>query len=394
MPWATAPGNLKEYWEAIYAHPRLIGGCVWEWVDHGIRQHTADGQELFAYGGDFGDKPNDGNFCIDGLNFPDRIPHTGLIEYKKIIEPVRVEPVDLAAGSIRIVNRYDFVSLAHLRGSWSVERDGKVLQQGSLPPLAIPPHKDMAITIPYTLPKPVGGSTCFLNISFATTEATDWAPRGFELAWAQFELPVQNPSLPAIASKTKLDMREDGDQVIVTGQDCRLVFDRLRGSIASWQFEHMPLLLAGPLLNVWRAPTDNDVHIAKEWTKAGYDRLVHRFDGVEVTRLSDSAIRIEADAVLAGYSLVPAFDCSYRYTIHGSGDVIIDTHIRPRGKLPVLPRLGLRLQLPGQFDRLAWYGRGPHESYIDRKESARIGIYQGTVQEQYVPYVKPQEERQ
>ena len=128
----NGPGNLKQYWDAIRAHPRLLGGCIWEWVDHGLRQHTPSGEEWFAYGGDFGDEPNDGNFCIDGLNFPDRIPHTGLVEYKHIIQPAHVEPVDLRSGTISIHNRYDFLSLRHLAGAWRLSRDGDVIAQGDL----------------------------------------------------------------------------------------------------------------------------------------------------------------------------------------------------------------------------------------------------------------------
>jgi len=388
----NGPGNLKEYWEAIRAHPRLLGGCVWEWVDHGIRQRTKSGEEWFAYGGDFGDEPNDGNFCIDGLNFPDRIPHTGLIEYKKVLEPVAVEPTDLLAGEVRIANRYDFASLRHLEGHWSLSRDGEVLEQGALPPLEVPAGGLMEVTLPYHLPAPEPGASYWLNLSFRLSEATLWAPRGHEVAWAQFELPVKRAAPPRLLrDMPTVSAEESQAEIIVRGEDFRLAFDRYRGSISAWESHSVSLLTAGPRLNVWRAPTDNDVHVARDWRRAGLDRLMHRVERVAVAAASSHAAQVEVDSVLACYSLRPAFTCRYRYTIHGSGDLIIETHVVPAEGLPSLPRLGLEMRLPREFDRFTWYGRGPHESYPDRKESARVGIYSGSVQDQYVPYIMPQE---
>jgi len=389
----NGPGNLREYWEAIYDHPRLIGGCVWEWVDHGIRQTTETGEKWFAYGGDFGDKPNDGNFCIDGLCYPDRRPHTGLIEYKKVIEPVRVEAVDLATGKVRIHNLYAFISLACLHGRWSVARDGEeILWQGELPALDIPAGESREVTLPFTLPEPLPGAEYLLNLTFTLAEDASWAPAGFEVAWAQFELPVKaEAKMVSLKSMSELTVRESAEKIVIDGEEIHLAFDRRQGTLSRWEYQGMPLLLAGPRLNVWRAPTDNDVHLAKEWRAAGLDRLVHRIDRVEVIRQLSQAVEVEIEAVLAGYSLPPAFRVIYRYTVYGSGDVIIRTRVIPAGKLPNLPRVGLQMRLPGELDQFAWYGRGPHESYIDKRQSARVGVYAGSVAEQYEPYIFPQE---
>jgi beta-galactosidase/beta-glucuronidase len=408
----NGPGNLKEYWEAIRAHPRLLGGCIWEWVDHGIRQRTESGEEWFAYGGDFGDHPNDGNFCIDGLNFPDRIPHTGLIEYKKVIEPVHVEAVDLRAGKVRIVSRYQFSSLSHLHGHWSVTRDGEVIEEGDLPRLDTRAGETAEVTLPYT--SEVGAhspSTALgvnhaplLNISFTLAKETLWAKRGHEVAWAQFELPDRQGlgtgdwglgsgagTRPLACSVSPVRVLDSDSAFTVSGEDFAVVFDRLRGVISSWRWRGMELLAAGPRLNVWRAPTDNDVHIAREWRKAGLDRLQHRIERVELVREESAYAQIEVASVLAPYSLAPAFSCKYLYTVYGTGDIVVETTVIPRRELPPLPRIGLQMRLPGAFDRFAWYGRGPHESYVDRKESARVGVYCGSVQDQYVPYIFPQE---
>jgi beta-galactosidase/beta-glucuronidase len=410
----NGPGNLKEYWEAIRAHPRLLGGCIWEWVDHGIRQRTASGEEWFAYGGDFGDQPNDGNFCIDGLNFPDRIPHTGLIEYKKIIEPVHVEAVDLRAGKVRIVSRYQFSSLSHLHGHWSLTREGEAIEEGDLPRLDTPAGGASEVTLPYSgeirdsRSESLGRgpslstlgsrpSTRWVNISFTLAKDTLWAKRGHEVAWAQFELPTDS-EIRDSRFDSSLDFRlstlDSDGSITIRGEDFVIVFDRLSGVMSSWQWRGMELLTAGPRLNVWRAPTDNDVHIAREWRKAGLDRLQHRVSRFEIRDSKEQAVpatEVEIESVLAPYSLAPAFSCTYRYTIYGSGDVVIETSVTPRRELPPLPRIGLQMRLPGAFDRFAWYGRGPHESYADRKESARVGLYRGTVQDQYVPYIYPQE---
>jgi len=389
----NGPGNLKEYWEAIRAHERLLGGCVWEWVDHGLRRRTESGQEWFAYGGDFGDEPNDGNFCIDGLNFPDRVPHSGLIEYKKVLEPVHVEAVDLAQGRLKVWNRYQFSSLGHLRGSWSVFCDDEVVVQGELPRLDTPPGAASDLALDYAIPAPKAGATYWLNLSFALARQTPWAECGYEVAWAQFELPVKAPAAsPApIDAMPAIEVRESEEVISIFGEGFAVRFDRRRGTISSLALRGQPIITAGPRLHVWRAPTDNDVYIAREWRRAGLDCLWHRVDSVSLATPNPHLALIDVAAVVAPHSLPPAFACRYRYFIYGSGDIVIDTDVTPTRELPNLPRLGLELRLPRALDRMAWYGRGPHESYADRKESARVGVYRGTVREQYVPYVMPQE---
>jgi beta-galactosidase/beta-glucuronidase len=388
------PGNLQEYWEVIRRHPRLMGGCIWEWADHSIRQKTAAGREWFAYGGDFGDFPNDGNFCIDGLNFPDRVPHTGLIEYRRIVQPVEVEPVDLLAGRVRIVNRRHFATLADLEGSWTLRADDAVLAQGALPLLDVPAGQSRELTLPCAPPIPEPGATYWLNFSFALKEAVRWAPRGYQLACAQFELPVKRAPAPVLclAAMPGLELAESGAEISVRGAEFSLTFDRHDGQLLDWEWQGRKLLAAGPRVQLWRAPTDNDKYIVNDWRKAGYDRLVPRVSRVVAARLRPAAARIEAEFTLGASSLPPGFAVRQACTVCGSGELLIETHLEPLAKdLPPLPRVGLELRLPAGFERFAWYGRGPHESYPDRKASALVGVYSGTVDEQYVPYVRPQE---
>jgi beta-galactosidase/beta-glucuronidase len=387
----NGPGNLKEYWEAFRRYPRLIGGCVWDWVDQGIRQYTEDGEAWYAYGGDFGDKPNDADFCINGLIMPDRTPHPSLLEYKKILEPVLVEAVDLAAGTFKLTNRYAFRSLAHLDGFWEVRRDEELLQQGRLSALDVPAGETVEVNLPYDSPDSIPGKTCWVNFSFRLNEDALWAGRGLELANAQFELgqyvqpkPIARDRMPGLTAEAI------GESVVVQGEDFRLVFDGALGEVALWEYQGVPLMLAGPRLNIWRAPTENDVHMAVGWRQAGFDRLEQRVSSVDM-EVTPQAVHLVVEVTLAGYSLPPAMRCTYRYTIYGSGDVTIGSRVIPSEELPELPRVGLQMCLPGDFDFMRWYGRGPHENYPDRKESALVGVYSGLVQEQYYPYIMPQD---
>ena len=514
----NSTGNLKEYWDAVEQYKRLQGGFIWDWVDQGIRQVTDDGEEpalslsngWFAYGGDFGDEPNDGSFCINGLIWPDRRPHPGLWEHKKIVEPVRVEPVDLAAGKVRVVNKYLFSDLSGLDISWTLSADGEVLQSGDLPRLHTPAGGSKITTIPFREPNLKPGTEYWLTVSFALAQDTLWAEQGHEVAWAQFKLPYDVPEGPrlSIADMPALQLAESESEVRVNGRDFSLVFDRGTGRITTWRYTGGELVCQGPGLNIWRAPTDNDANtwgdqrMAIRWREVGLDRLRESVAEVKAGQTSEHAVRVEvrasstADVEAAdvqserwtrmleqvGWGLasladeeelptlctqfgieyadlagtgkrekvgalvaeldrqdrisellkalhrlvtdklgesappemaeelrrlqamspeelkasfapqdVTRFDCTYTYTVYGSGDVVVEAHVVPAGDLPPLPRIGLQMCLPGAYNNFAWYGRGPHETYADRKLGAKVGVYSGTVDDQYVPYITPQE---
>ncbi len=409
----NSTGNLKEYWETIEAHKRLRGGFIWDWVDQGIRKRTPDGVAWFGYGGDFGDVPNDGNFCINGLISPDREPHPGLWGYKKVLEPVRVAPVDLSQGVVAISNRYHFTDLSGLDITWTLAADGEVLERGTLPRLGIGPGESQTVKVPYRRPEPAPGVEYWLTLHFALAEATLWADKGHEVAFAQLALPVAAPAMEMLKadSMPALELAEAGQDVTLAGTDWQLVFDRALGRLRSWRYRGQELLAAGPRLNLWRAPTDNDAstwgerRLAIQWRQAGLDRLVEDVRAVTVSRVSPQVARIEVQTVLGAGGRTEGFACAYTYTVYGSGDVVVDTHLAPIGyrgfgpvyepasaeNMPPLPRVGLTLSLPGVYDTFTWYGRGPFETYVDRKLGAAVGVYSGTVDEQYVPYITPQE---
>ena len=391
----NGPGNLKEYWELFYKYDRIQGGCVWDWIDQGLRKWTPDGEDYFAYGGDFGDEPNDAQFLINGLIFPDRTPSPGLIEYKKVLEPVQTEAIDLARGKLRLINRYDFADLSGLRCSWSVEADGKVIESGGLALPGVPAGKTGELTVPFSMPAaPMPGSEYHLNVSYTLAADTSWAPAGHELAWAQFRLPVDAPAAPAVhtASTPTIRCGKVCNSIEVSGADFDLVFDTVYGRIASWRHHGMPLLQAGPRLNFWRAPTDNDAWFKKPWTDAGLNNMKHRIDSVECECLGDTAARITVATRIAPPVYDRAFVCELVYTVFGSGDVIVQVQGVPQGEWPEnIPRIGLQMALAPELENVSWYGRGPGESYVDIREAARVGLYSCTVDDLYTPYVFPQE---
>ncbi|MGI6544541.1 MAG: glycoside hydrolase family 2 TIM barrel-domain containing protein [Limnochordia bacterium] len=390
----NGPGGLKEYWEAFYKYPRLQGGFVWEFVDHGLRQVTPDGKEWFAYGGDFGEQPNDGNFVIDGLVFPDRTPSPGMLEYKKVIEPVHVTVHDLSQGELMVSNRYDFLSLDHLQAIWRVEADGQVIESGVLTLPHIPAGESAVVKVAFSRPSPVwSGVEYFLNIDFKLACPTNWAEAGHVVAWTQVALDFKPINVPVVPQPAFAPLQVDRDtrQIVVSGADFALSFNRIYGGITSWRYQGVEMLAAGPRLHFWRALIDNDRRIKDQWLNARLHQLTHRLDAMEVTQLDDNTVQVTEQVRIAPPVLTLGFACTYTYTIHANGDLFIGVHGIPQGELPALPRIGLQMRIPGEFSQVRWYGRGPGECYIDSKMANRVGLYGCTVDELYTPYIFPQE---
>ncbi len=396
----NGPGGLKEYWDAIYSNDRLMGGCVWEWIDHGLRNRTPAGIEYYAYGGDFGDEPNDGNFVCDGLVFPDRTPSPGLTEYKKVIEPIQAQAVDLAKGQIKFTNRYDFLGLGHLVMSWQVSADGRVLQSGSASAPKILPHKSKVVTIPLELPaRPAAATEYFLTIRFALACPTAWASAGHEVAWCQFQLPVKSPpaALRAISSMPALTLDEQPGQLVVRGAQFDLTFDQRLGRIGTWSFLGSPIVLEGPRLNFWRATTDNDRgggdSAAAQWRRFGLHQLQHSVRSVTWRQLAENkAVEVKVVSRIAPPALSHGFECEYEYLISGNGQVVLTVRGMPVGSMPPsLPRIGLQMSLPEGLDQVQWLGRGPGESYDDSKQAGWIDLHSRTVDELCTHYLFPQE---
>lgn len=391
-------GNLREYVDAIRNTERLIGGFIWDWRDQGLVKFTDDGELYFAYGGDFGDVPNDGPFCCNGLVGPDGVVHPALIEYMYLLQPVVVKPLDLEDGELLITNRYDFISLAGLDIEWTLTEDGAVIDAGTAPCLEIGPGESQRVTLDLTQPELTPGAEYWLHVTFSLGQATAWAPAGHLVAWEQFRMPWEAPAQElGIAAMPALALEHQADQIVVAGQDWSVTFDRASGELCSWQVRGRELLDRGPLPNLWRAPTDNDMargrvdSMAAQWRQMGLDRLTRLVRQVEAEMLTDQVVQVEVRSFMSPAETTFGIACHQVYTIYGSGDVVIQTSIDPTVRRGALPRFGLQLRLTPDFDTMTWFGRGPHESYVDRKASAHLGRYAGLVDEQYVPYVVPQE---
>jgi beta-galactosidase len=507
----NSTGNLQEYWALTEEFPRVQGGFIWDWADQGIRRVGDDGVQWFAYGGDFGDRPNDGNFSLNGLVDPDRTPHPGLWEYKKVLEPVRVEAVDLHAGLVRIHNAYRFCDLSHLHATWTVEVDGVPAVSGSVPPLSTPPGDSEVVKLDLPKFKAAPESEHWLTITFGLAEPTRWAEAGHEVAWTQLQRKTPDratpPQSPSGAGSIQHEQTAEG--ITLRGADFTLVFDQATGRISRYNYKGQTLLLAGPAFQFWRAPTDNDDNtwgdqkLAIRWRELGLDQVQTTVEAITATPLDAQSIQVKVRTAHVGvvdvgavaeqawaerlgqlsgllgflideaqlqqlmqhfaiaeheasrnrqveqarhfvqvldqrdqiYDLVqllyaltngplgettpdvvkaslravaelprealkasaaPTDVARYSgvaiYTINAAGTIDLDCRVTPGGQQPPsLPRLGVRLTLPGDFDTFTWFGRGPHESYADRKQGAKIGRYRGSVAEQYTPYGMPQE---
>lgn len=384
----NGPGDLKEYWDAFYVYPKLMGGCVWEWNDHGILTQTADGTPFYAYGGDFGDKPNDGNFCIDGLVSPDRKPHVGLLELKQVIAPVIIEVEDQQRGLYRITNLYDFSDLSGVSLHWKLEnKEGRILKQGQLAELSIQPQQSGTVQIDEVSSYKGDG---ILTFSVRQKGETVWAEAGYELSFAQFEFDVPQAeavrtALPAIYA------REEDEVLVLEGEYFRHTFDLRRGTLTGLSKHGVEMLIAPAAFTVWRAPTDNDRNVKAKWITEGYERVGMKVYGTSWSQPEESIVEVKVSFALSGYLLYPILKGEAVWRFDGSGAAEMSVSVNVREELVFLPRFGLRLEMPEATEEIEYAGFGPHESYVDKRRSARKGVYLTNVDDMFVNYIFPQE---
>lgn len=426
----NGPGGLGDYWETFRTNERTQGGFVWEWIDHGLRTTTEDGEPAFAYGGDFGDVPNDGNFVCDGLLFPDREPSPGLRELKAVLAPVAIDTTD-RNGELLVENRYDFRSLDHLCASWTRLADGKPIEGGRLDLPDVPPGDRAPVELPVETPGETGRE-CRLRVEVELEADTTWADAGHEIAVEDIPLSVERTSGAVTGSTARAtsspvsppDGRATDETIVVSGPEFELTFDRIGGTIETMTADGQRLLTAGPRLNLWRAPTDNDrglpaertfytdladvlenndgeyplddswhISFADVWREYALDDLRFRADSVEWSEDAGLA-QVDVEGWLGPAMFDRGFDVEQTYTVDHDGRISIDTTVAPVGDfsaLPTLPRVGYVLEVPGEFDRVEWYGRGPGESYADSTSAAPVGRYERSIEALHTPYVRPQE---
>ncbi len=388
----NSPGSLKEYLHLIKKYPRLIGGCIWDWVDQGLTKTAPDGQSYFAYGGDFGDQPNDANFCINGLIGADQKIHPGLLEYKYFIQPVSVDVEDASSGIVQIHNQYAFTDLSHLEAQWQLKRNTTLVLEGSLDVADLSPQTRRKIALPiqdaHLFIEP---GEYWLDFSFTLKQGTAWAKAGHEIAHHQYlvkEIKDRQSSSPT--QTPNYDRHEKSPWLWLTNDDLEVKINQASGDLQTISCKQQPLLLTPPNIQVWRAPTDNDVAVRDEWLYEGFNRLMRLTYATDYNHQPD-CISITQTGALAAASLSPSMEYTLQTTYHASNEVRFTLMVKPLKELPRLPRLGLQFTLPAQLDQVRWYGCGMHENYIDRKDSAFVGLYQCTVDDLSVDYVRPQE---
>jgi beta-galactosidase len=318
-----------------------------------------------------------------------------MFEFKKLAQPVKIEARNLREGKIRITNRQDFEDLGWLRGSFELCVEGVVVQKGRLPRLTTAPGDREELTLPLRKPSLEPGQECFLNVRFHTARETRWAPRGLELAWEQLAMPYRAPKHRARPREGTLEVTESEARAEISGEGVHLAVDKKTGEITSLRFEGRELLISGPRLNVWRAPTDNDGIKAwrsqlgrplGRWLEAGLPDLRLETVSTRVRRSRDGSV-----SVVIRQRAESGLEHRHAYRVLPWGEIEAENSVRVPKELADLPRVGVTLTLEPGLDQLTWFGRGPHENYTDRKAGAAVGRYSATVSEMYVPYILPQE---
>ncbi|GGG23374.1 glycoside hydrolase family 2 TIM barrel-domain containing protein [Paenibacillus abyssi] len=387
-------GNLYKYTDLFDKYPVLQGGFIWDWVDQAIRTRTADGIEYLAYGGDFGESPHDGNFSGNGLLFADRSVTPKLYEVKRCYQNVRFEAVDPAAGELNVTNHFLFTDLGEYEWIWQVTRDGGIMSEyrGSFP---VAPGETASVTLTYALPD-IAGETADeygLNVSLVLKEDSAWAPQGHEVAWDQFRLSLgtanhaawKQNELPALETQ-----HADG-QIKLFNEHFEVSFDASTGQMLAYRYAGETLISMPPVPNFWRAWTDNDRgsklnERSMMWKEVSGDHGNAALTGVEGGR--------EQVTIRQRWTLQTAVPSIYEvtYVVQGDGAIQVTAVLLPGAQsLPEIPEFGLIFVLDASLEKLRWFGKGPHESYWDRSAGAKLGVYESTVQEQLVPYLKPQE---
>jgi beta-galactosidase len=401
----NALGNLKEYWDEIYSHPRMLGGFLWEWADEGLYKQLPDGTRFIAYGGDFGDKPNLKAFCLKGIVDSERRPTPKYWEVKRVYQPIAVvaEALQASAAKLRVENRHHFNNLSQYEARWEIRADGLVLGAGELAKLDLGPGNSATVEIPLVNLRPApAGADRWLRVSFLQRDAQPGLPSRWEIATEQFALPGETALPPPIstAGLPNLEVVEDSTNVRIAGGAFSVTFNKEKATLSSLRYAQHEIIgrgsnerAGGPVLQAFRAPTDNDrgfgKWLARDWNDAGLATMARSVESITLAKVSAQLVRVTAVVrhVAKGGGLVH----KAVYSVRGDGSVDIDNTFTPYGKLPPLPRIGVMTVLSPELQVLRWYGEGPQESYADRKTSTEIGLWSSTVAEQPFPYARPQE---
>ena len=387
-------GSIAEYNDIFDQYPTLMGGAIWEWEDQGIWNDRDKNHQFMAYGGGFGEFPNDHYFIHKGVVFSDRSPKPHYPEMKRAYQWIGIEADDLSAGKVRIRNKYAFTNLDKFKAQWTLSEDGETLDKGSWGTLDLAPGAEKILTADFKRFTPKPGAEYYLRVSFTLAKSELWAKAGYEVAAVQLKLPLQAPAITAVPEKMKpLKLEESNAQIVVTGDGFSVVFDKATGTISQLARNQVNLLTAGggPKLHLWRAPHRNDDMWAyKDWQNSGLEDLTFRAVSLNAAQADPATVRVEA-VIKAEGKRGFSVRHSALYTVFGDGSIAVDNAVVPEGRRIPLARLGVRLLLDKGLDQFAYLGRGPMENYADRKRGFDIGLYRSSVREQMTAYAKPME---
>jgi len=383
-------GNLYQYWDAFRSNDRLIGGYVWDWVDQGLVMKDKQGRFYYGWGGDHGDPAHDLNGTMDGILLPDRGLKAGTWEFKKQQQSIWVSSKDPLSGKFHIKNEYPFTNLNEFQGQWVLQENGKTIQRGKLPRFDLPALQEASIDVPFKKPKLIAGAEYLLKVSFVTAKDYNWVNAGHEVAWDQFSLAFETPAVEEkFIDNSSLSVKETSTEININGSDFIVSFNKNNGSLFSYRIAGEELLKAPLQPNFWRAETDNDrqtgtANRLRVWEKAAENRSL---SALSIKPQADKSLLVTTQFQLLDVKGV--FEATYQ--IRGDGSVFINAELTKGDGVPEIVRVGMNTKLPAAYDRLDWYGRGPHESYEDKKLGAAVGLYKASVKKDYFLYPQPQE---
>ena len=392
----NGPGDFEDYFQMIQDNDKMCGGFVWEWCDHAIAHGTAEnGKTIYAYGGDHGEEIHDGNFCMDGLVYPDRTVHTGLLEYKNVYRPARVISYDKESGELVLHNYMDFDDLKdYVKISYELTQDGLVISKGKLPEVSAAPHSEGKINLKINVPE---SGKCYLKFIYHLKKELPLLDEDHILGFDEIEVSKDGEKcklaekwLQKTVTDSELQVSEDDTQIHIKGREFAYTIDRRTALFTEMKFAGREYLNHPMELNIWRAPTDNDMYIKSEWKKAHYDKAYTRAYTTEVVQ-GKHGVKITSHASVVAETVQKILDVTITWKIEAAGKIDADIAVTKDDEFPDLPRFGVRMFLDKKLSAARYFGMGPQESYCDKHQAASHGLYHANVDDLHEDYIRPQE---
>ena len=392
----NGPGDFEDYFQMIQDNDKMCGGFVWEWCDHAIAHGTAEnGKTIYAYGGDHGEEIHDGNFCMDGLVYPDRTVHTGLLEYKNVYRPARVISYNKESGELVLHNYMDFDDLKdYVKISYELTQDGLVISKGILPEFSVAPHGEGKTNLKINVPE---NGKCYLKLIYHLKKELPLLDEDHILGFDEIEVSKEDTKcklaekwIPETVVDSELQVNENDTQIHIKGREFAYTIDKRTALFTEMKFAGREYLNHPMELNIWRAPTDNDMYIKSEWKKAHYDKAYTRAYTTEVVQ-GKHGVKITSHASVVAETVQKILDVTITWKIEAAGKIDADIAVTKDDEFPDLPRFGVRMFLDKKLSAVRYFGMGPQESYCDKHQAASHGLYQANVDDLHEDYIRPQE---